>query len=281
MKLKLPSRNHIEGVITVETAVCSAAMILLFSLFFTITGYCRAYLSVKEFIDIKAQDTALLGYVLDVDGPGIRSTEGFENVKNGSVNNLMVFCENWGEEIKLNASYTYASLIGNFRVSMYSYFTKWDSDTVKNGESVWLLPPVERGKAIESIFGGGLPEFFPVIDAFDEISGHAASIVSADTTLDSYASGTELKNVLMQKADELASFKFGEYDETVITGKDIDSRELILIIPENPLNEKQQLAIDECYKYVSEISIIMSVKRYQNAPIPVTVQQEEPWADVE
>lgn len=281
MKLKLPSRNHIEGVITVETAVCSAAMILLFSLFFTITGYCRAYLSVKEFIDNKAQDTALLGYVLDVDVPGIISTEEFENVKNGSVNNLMIFCENWGEEIKLNASYTYASLIGNFRVSMYSYFTKWDSDTVKNGESVWLLPPVERGKAIESIFGGGLPEFFPVIDAFDEISGHAASIVSADTTLDSYASGTELKNVLMQKADELASFKFGEYDETVITGKDIDSRELILIIPENPLNEKQQLAIDECYKYVSEISIIMSVKRYQNAPIPVTVQQEEPWADVE
>ncbi len=281
MKLKLPSRNHIEGVITVETAVCSAAMILLFSLFFTITGYCRAYLSVKEFIDIKAQDTALLGYVLNVDVPGMISTEGFENVKNGSVNNLMVFCENWGEEIKLNASYTYASLIGNFRVSMYSYFTKWDSDTVKNGESVWLLPPVERGKAIESIFGGGLPEFFPVIDAFDEISGHAASIVSADTTLDSYASGTELKNVLMQKADELASFKFGECDETVITGKDIDSRELILVIPENPLNEKQQLAINECFEYVSEISIVLSVKRYQNAPVPVTVQQQEPWADVE
>ncbi len=281
MKLKLLSQNHIEGVITVETAVCSAAMILLFSLFFTITGYCRAYLSVKEFIDIKAQDTALLGYVLGVDVPGIISTEGFENVKNGSVNNLMVFCENWGEEIKLNASYTYASLIGNFRVSMYSYFTKWDSDTVENGESVWLLSPVERGKAIESIFGGGLPEFFPVIDAFDEISGHAASIVSVDTTLDSYASGTELKNVLMQKADELASFKFGEYDETVITGKDIDSRELILIIPENPLNENQQLAINECYKYVSEISIILSVKRYQNAPAPVTVQQQEPWADIE
>ena len=281
MKLKLPSRNHIEGVITVETAVCSAAMILLFSLFFTITGYCRAYLSVKEFIDIKAQDTALLGYVLDIDVPGIISTEGFKNVKNGSVNNLMVFCENWGEEIKLNTSYTYASLIGNFRVSMNSYFTKWNSDTVENGESVWLLSPVERGKAIESIFGGGLPEFFPVIDAFDEISGHAASIVSADTTLDSYASGTELKNVLMQKADELASFKFGEYDETVITGKDIDSRELILIIPENPLNENQQSAINECYMYVSEISIILSVKRYQNAPVPVTVQQQEPWADIE
>ncbi|MCK5758208.1 MAG: hypothetical protein KAH14_03870 [Clostridiales bacterium] len=281
MKLKLPSRNHIEGVITVETAVCSAAMILLFSLFFTITGYCRAYLSVKEFIDIKAQDTALFGYVLGVDVPGIISTEGFENVKNGSVNNLMVFCENWGEEIKLNASYTYASLIGNFRVSMKSYFTKWNSDAVEKGVSVWLLPPVERGKIIESIFGGGLPEFFPVIDAFDEISGHAASIVSVDITLDRYTSGTELKNVLIQKADDLASFKYGEYDEIVITGKDIDSRELILVIPENPLNEKQQLAINECYKYVSEISTILSVKRYQNAPAPVTVQQQEPWADIE
>ncbi len=281
MKLKLPSRNHIEGAITVETAVCSATMILLFSLFFTITGYCRAYLSVKEFIDNKAQDTALLGYVLDVDVPGIISTEEFENVKNGSVNNLMIFCENWGEEIKLNASYTYVSLIGNFKVSMKSYFTKWNSDTIENGESVWLLPPVERGKVIESIFGGGLPEFFPVIDAFDEISGHAASIVSADTTLDIYASGMELKNMIKQKADELALFEFGEYDETVITGKDIDSRELILIIPENPLNENQQLAINECYKYVSEISIILSVKRYQNAPAPVTVHQQEPWADIE
>jgi len=281
MKLKFLSRNHIKGIVTVETAICSAVMIILFSLFFTITGYCRAYMSVKDFIDDKAHDTALLGYVLGFDVPGIISTTGFENVKNGSVKNLMIFSENWGEEVKLNASYTYASFIGNFRVSMCSCFTKWSGDAVDECESVWLLPPAERGKVIESIFGGGLPEFFPVIDAFDEISGHAASIVSADTTLDVYVSGTELRNVIEEKADELASFDYGKYEDIVITGKDIDSRELILVIPENSLNEKQQMAINECMEYVSDKSIVLSVRRYQKAPKTVSVQQQEPWADIE
>lgn len=281
MKLKYLLQNHTDGVITIETAICSIVMILLFSVFFSITGYCRAYMMVNEYICDKAEDKALVGYILGLDVPGIVSTSGFEDIKNGSVKNLIILSESWGEEIKINASYTYASFVGDFRVSMQSYFTKWDSDTLEKGESVWLLPPVKRGKVLESIFGGGLPEFFPVLDAYDDLSGHAASIVSIDTTRDSYESGKELEKVIKRKTDELVLFTFGEYEEIIITGMDIDSRELIIIIPENPLNEKQQSELNKCRKYMTDKSILMTVKRYQNAPKQVTVEQQQPWGDVE
>lgn len=281
MKLKFRLPLHTKGFMTAETAVCSASLILLFALFFTLTGYCRAHQSVKEFTDEKARDTAVLGYALGIDVPGIIPTADFENVKNGSIDNLIIFYESWGEEVKLNASYTYSSLLGKFRVKLSSQFTKWTGDNMKDGKSVWSMSPIDRGKMIESIFGGGLDEFFPVIDTFDEISGHAASIVSIDTTLETYRTGTELINVIKEKTDGLNEFAYGEYEGFVITEYDIEKRELIVVLPENQLNDKQLAAIDECTGYAAEKSIILTVKRYQYVPETATVQSFAPWEVVE
>lgn len=280
MKLKFPLPRHTEGFITAETAICCASLIILFALFFTLTGYCRAYQSVKEFTDKKARDAAVLGYALGFDVPGILSANGFEDVKNGSVDNLMIYCESWGEELKLNASYTYSSMLGKFRVKVSSMFTKWAGDDL-NEESVWLLSPIDRGKMIESIFGGDLDEFFPVIDAYDEISGHAASIVSVDTTLEIYQTGTGISKVIREKIDDLNKFTYGEYEGFVITEYDIESRELVVVLPENLLNEKQLAAIDECAGYAAENSIIFTVKRYHYVPEKTTIQSFAPWEAVE
>jgi len=265
MKLKFRPRNHTEGIITVETAICSAALILLFALFFTITGYCRGYLSVKEYLNEKAQDTAILGYSLDINVPGIIPAHDFKGVKNGSIKNLFIYCENWGEEVRLNASYTYESLLGGFRVKMILSFTKWTGDAPLEDKSVWELLPIERGREIEKIFGGGLPEFFPVLDAFDPISGHAAVIVSIDTSLSRYENGSYLKKIVNEKCSDLIEFTYGKYEETVITGMDIDSRELIVVIPENQLNEMQETAMGECMDYIADKAILLTIKRYQYA----------------
>ncbi|MDX1359620.1 MAG: hypothetical protein R3232_12370, partial [Clostridia bacterium] len=193
MRLKLLSRNHTDGMITAEAAVCAAAVIMLFAVFMTIAGYCRSYSAVKQFADKKARDISLLSYGVQVEMPGIIPAGDFNN--SGQIRNLIVYHEGWGDETRVNASYTYTSLLGNFRVAISSVFTKWKGDAPQDFRSVWELPPNERGRKIEEIFGGGLPEFFPVLDAYDPISGHAASIVSMDTTLGKYIDGRMIREV--------------------------------------------------------------------------------------
>ncbi len=274
MKSRYLLRNRTDGFATVETAICCFVVMFLFALFLTITGYCRTYLTVKEYISEKARDTAVARYMLGFDVPGIITANDFDNVRNRRIKNFIIYSESWGEEVKLNASYTYISMLGDIRVRMGSFFTKWAGDSHEKGNSVWELPPVQRGKVLESLFGGSLPEFFPVLDAYDQVSGHAASIVSIDTTLDLYSDGCELKKTIIEKADELSAYKFGKYEDVLITDKDIDTRELIIVIPENQLNDNQFMKLEECMDYTSENSIILTVKRYQY--IQNTVSGQEP-----
>lgn len=265
MRLKCLSQNHTDGVITIEIAVCSILLIILFALFFTITGYCRSYLEVKEYTDTKTQNTAVLAYAAGFDVPGFINTSDFDCINKGQIKNLLIFHESWGNEVKLNSSYTYVSLFGNYRVKMSSCFTKWAGNSPKSKSIVWDLSPMERGKVIENIFGGGLPEFFPVIDAFDEISGNAALIMSIDTSLPYYESGTQIKNIVFENIKELAAFKYGKYEEYIITDKDIESRELIVVIPENQLNDKQSDSFIDCIGFANENGIILTIKKYQFA----------------
>lgn len=265
MRLRLVSRIHTEGFVTAETAICCCSVILIFAIFISIAGYCRTYQRIKEFIYEKAQDYSLTGYQLGFDVPGIVMADDLEGVGDARIRGLLVYSESWGEEVRLNASYTYVSPVGGIRVRMSEFFTKWAGDSPADISTVWELPPAERGKVIESIFGGGLPEFFPVIDAYDMISGHAALIVSIDTTLERYCDGSELKKVIIQKTDELSDFRHGEYEDVMITDKDIDTREIIIVIPENELNEMQAAALEECIGYSALNSITCTVKRYQKA----------------
>ena len=66
MRLKFQLPGHTDGFMTAETAICSASLVLLFSLFITLSGYCKAYLSVKEFADQKAMDASITGYMLSL-----------------------------------------------------------------------------------------------------------------------------------------------------------------------------------------------------------------------
>lgn len=277
MKLKYLSQKHIEGAITAEIAICSLAVIMLFALFFTITGYCRTYLAVKEYVDIKIQDEAVLDYTVGFDVPGIISTSDFYSVQMKQIKNLILFSKSWGEELNLYSSYTYISLLGNFKVKIRSQFTRWTGDSPKGSIVVWDLAPIERGKVIEAVFGGGLPEFFPVIDAYDEISGNAASIISIDTTLSYYESGTQIKNTIVENVKELTAFKYGKYEEYTITDKDIESRELIVVIPENQLNDNQSDILTDCVGFAKENGILLTIKKYQFAKRILPYETQDMW----
>lgn len=264
MKKLLQYSSHTKGSVTAETCICSAVMIILFSLFLTITGYCRCYVEVKTYLDLKVKETALFNYTTGFDVPVIIPSGNFAGVSGNLMKNLFIYSAQQNDEIVMTASYKYISLFGNFSTKIHSGFTKWEGDG--NGEStvsVWELPPAARGKKIEELFGGGLPEFFPVLDSHNKLSGRAVSIVSINITLPVYESGTELYNIIKEKTDQLASFTRGECDGVVITDENIFIRELVVVIPENPMSEAQYARLDEACVYAGLLDIYLKFERYQ------------------
>ncbi|MFO7612520.1 MAG: hypothetical protein R6W99_08585 [Clostridia bacterium] len=276
MKLRSRLCVHTEGAITAEACVCSSAVIIIFALFLTIAGYCGCYAGVKSFLDEKARDTSALAYATGIYIPGVISSTGLAEETARQVKNLIIFHGQSGGEIYFIASYKYRSLFGDFGARVYSGFTKWEGDgRSEGGQSVWELPANTRGQKIEEIFGGGLPEYFPVIDGYDPMTGKAVAIVSIDTTLDTYKAGSGLINLLYEKIDGLADFRQGACDGFTITEKDIDHRELLVVIPENAMNRSQSDVFGQCVRYAGTRGITMVLKRYQKAPEKGFAQDDE------
>ncbi|MBN2557230.1 MAG: hypothetical protein JXB33_00600 [Clostridia bacterium] len=276
MKLKSRLFVHTEGAMTAEACVCSSAVIIIFALFLTIAGYCSCYFAVKSFIDEKARETSAMAYATGIYIPGVVSPAGLADETARRMKNLIIYHGQSGGDIYFIASYKYRSLFGDFGARVRSGFTKWEGDGRKDGERpVWELPANERGKKLEEIFGGGLPEYFPVIDGYDHMTGKAVAIVSIDITLDVYQSGNELKKLLYEKIDELADFRQGACDGFSITEKDIDGRELLVVIPENAMNRGQSDSFAECARHANARGIAMVVKRYQKAPEKVIASDDE------
>lgn len=267
MKRKFQFHNPTDGSVTAEACICSAIIIFIFAFFLTLAGYCRSYVKVSELIDVKAKEISIIGYATGITPAGVIPVMTFSRENGNLIKNLFVYGELWGDEVNITASYKYKSLLGDFNVRIYSSFTKWKGDGGKaDGSSVWGLSPIERGRKIERIFGGGLPGFFPLLDCYDPISGRAAVIVSIDTVRTTYINGKEMEKVLKEKADEFASYEYGCCEDIIVTRKDIDVMELIAVLPENKLNMEQINALDRSIDYAKSKNIRLIIKRYQKSP---------------
>ena len=99
--------------------------------------------------------------------------------------------------------------------------------------NVWELPSLKRGRVLEEIYGSNLPSFFPVIDIIDRKTGVATMLYSVDATAPSYASERELLRKVLNMAEKLAAFEEGECDGVTVTKKEIKSKKMILILPDN------------------------------------------------
>ncbi|MBN1891153.1 MAG: hypothetical protein JW780_00060 [Clostridiales bacterium] len=124
-----------------------------------------------------------------------------------------------------------------------------DGNDDTSEDSVWDKENFERGLYFRNLYGGNLPERFPVLSAWE--NGTATSIKSIDLTAPSYESGNDLYKKVIGHIDEIAEYQgtdkpWGK-DQIYITGEEIENRVLIIIVPEN----SPESLIDELNGYRS------------------------------
>ncbi len=132
--------------------------------------------------------------------------------------------------------------------------------------NVWELPSLKRGRVLEEIYGSNLPSFFPVIDIIDRKTGVVTMLYSIDGTAPTYNSERELLRKVLKMAEKLAAFEEGECDGVVVKKKEVKSRKMILILPDN-LNgvenaEKLLRISNEC---MVKCGITVEVSFYQHS----------------
>lgn len=144
-----------------------------------------------------------------------------------------------------------------------THFTVSDEDN----ESIWDLNNLDRGKKLREIFGGNLPEFFPVLSSYS--NGVATMIKSMDHTAQTYSSPYEMKKELYEMADNLYGFKYTNYnsgnESIIIKEEDIKRKVILLIMPTNELTSVQQSVINEFINYCQEKNIKFDLRRYQKS----------------
>jgi len=264
MKKLLKSAGDTQGTVSAEAAVASTGVILLFAIFITIAGYAVTAARVMVYVHDKAVDSSLAMYASGVKVPAVLFGKPSGEYGISGLRNLRVYGVTAEDRINVTAAYRYPSLFGDIEASVTSVCTLWKGDASFGiVENVWKLPPNERGREIEEIFGGNLPEFFPVIDCFDYTSGEAVAIVSIDTTLEVYSSGLGIKKVIMEKAAALAAFNGGKSGDAAIESFEIKSKKLLVVLPENELSDKQETCFEEALLDSAAMGLEVVARRFQ------------------
>lgn len=145
--------------------------------------------------------------------------------------------------------------------------THFTIENDEEGNNVWGLNNFDRGNKIRELFGGNLPECFPVISSFS--NGTATMIKSLDHTAESYGSSYNMRNELNQMADKLYDFSSAKYDSSgvniSIEREDINKKVILLVMPTNEFTLDQQFVINEFMMYCNQKNIKFDLRRYQNS----------------
>ncbi|MDD2533584.1 MAG: hypothetical protein PHC86_02650 [Eubacteriales bacterium] len=147
------------------------------------------------------------------------------------------------------------------------------SDSEKDG--VWLLDNFARGQTFRQIFHANLPYDFPVIASW--ANQRATLIHSLDLTAPTYQKTSEISSVLRVKISQLAAFQGANYqreaEQIRIKASEIESRQIILIVPENYDATRLASVIDEMIAFSNEQGIQFVVRPYgvshRYDPIPI------------
>jgi hypothetical protein len=137
-------------------------------------------------------------------------------------------------------------------------------DGSEGTEDLWSLTNFQRGRKVRTIFGANLPSNFPVIAKYS--GGKAVMIKSMDMTAATYQKGDNAEKLLKSYTRELAGFKGQKEpwggEKIVIDPADIKSRELLLVIPQNPLSEANEKLLASIVRDAEAKGITLVVKRY-------------------
>ncbi len=133
-----------------------------------------------------------------------------------------------------------------------------DQGELEEDDSIWDLSNFERGLAFRRIYGGHLPQFYPVIAAWD--GREAVAIKSMDWTAPTWSSPSAVKRRLDGFISDLANFE-GAGQEGPEPGQ-IKSRRLILVIPGNSLDWKTPGLLDVWRQDAARQGVSLDIREY-------------------
>ena len=137
-------------------------------------------------------------------------------------------------------------------------FKEEEDESQQDRDGIWLLPNFERGQAIRKIFGGHLPQFYPVIASWD--GRQAVSIKSMDLTAPSWSSPSAVSQRISKLVQDLAVFE-GAGGEGPQAGQ-IRSKKLILVIPDNEIGWKTQGLVNQWVRDARNQGVTLEVREY-------------------
>lgn len=110
-----------------------------------------------------------------------------------------------------------------------------DSNEMGEIANPWELSNFDRGRYFNEVYGGNLPNTFPVIDGYSD--GTITSIVSMDLTRNTYDSKNSIESKILKEMEGISSFDGADVnirgEQYKIESDDIENRELIIVVPSN------------------------------------------------
>ncbi|MFA7672362.1 MAG: hypothetical protein WCY62_00725 [Clostridia bacterium] len=250
-----------KGSITLEASVCSVVFIFLLMFFIHIIGYVDTTMFLKKELDKRLLDTSLTHYMTGVYWVDVMTCDDITNVKN------ITFCALPYEDCyTMKISGTYCGILAEHAITVASVIPAWKGDGITETEnSIWDDDPWQRGIELHSMMGSNLDPDFPILDIYDEYTGEATAIISLNTTDESYLTGYDLKKKIKTCVDELDGYETTTYGDLTIEAADIEKKKVMLVIPNDPLNDHQSRQIEQMIQYAENMGIELKVKKYQNA----------------
>ncbi|NLC68709.1 MAG: hypothetical protein GX754_08030 [Clostridiaceae bacterium] len=140
----------------------------------------------------------------------------------------------------------------------------YGDENTRNEEDIWSLDNFTRGKKIRAIFGANLPLNFPVIAKFSQ--GVAVMIKSMDLTSKSYQDAVFAQKKIHEYINELAAYNGQEKPwgkrGIVIRQGDIKTKQVLLVIPGNPIRNEIEELLQECRIYAAGNGVELRIERY-------------------
>lgn len=136
-----------------------------------------------------------------------------------------------------------------------------DSSKESNNSGIWKEDNFTRGKVIRQMYGGNLPDTFPVISKFE--NGMATMIKSLNHTSATYQDSSVFERTITGMINSMYYFNGGSSGGITIKNNDIYCKTIILVLPENDLTVTQQKALESVMRYATSKMIVIDLQRYQ------------------
>lgn len=266
--MKLRKQQDTEGLITVEALISMPVIIMVFACFLFLLSYMTTVFTLKRELSEKACELSSSAYGFSYAFPSIIRL--YDDKEREKLNLRYLFCytETFGEDITIFLDATYDGVLRKVKIRLSQKISKWKGDGVNyKEENVWELSNAERGAAIENLYGGNLPDFFPVIDSYNEFTGTVTMISSIDTTFERYSHYDVFHDRIMEDVNRLISFYGAAYGEVEIKSDYIELKQMMIVLPVNPLDRIQLEVLDDVGRICRSHGVTLLVKRYQTSSV--------------